>query len=726
VKQSSALHDVEKKINFLGYKFFHNSLTSSRGTAILISRRLNCDIIDSFCDNDGNILMFKARIGNVTVTLGSIYGPNTDDMNFFDTIDDRVKFFNSDYTILGGDWNTTLDPRNNDSNIDTLNTAGIPSSRRSNRLITLCNDNNLGDPFRHFYPDKREFTYVPFPAAAINRSRLDFFLISKQLLDVCINCRVPNSLSSINFDHKPVYLLFRRENPYKKRCINDMILKDADIQDVVGISVIETYINHIVPDNQISDIDIGRYKTLIGNVLVNQNLLNACKLSLAESGYNRVTVDRCETLRCNINRLLTELPTLESLENRNISCERDTFLEVLIIGVKNSALAHQHNFFKVKNAKKKCLDKRICNLKLDFNANSGEILRLERELDNLIEMDLREEILKMKHFESLNNEKITPYFLGLAKRPQNSESLSDINRDDGTPFDNRNVRSDYIKSYYENIYKRVPVDITDQSINNFLGDTVNHPEVLGSKLSENEREELEQDLTILEFDKAVESAKNNTAPGIDSISNKFIKTFWPFFRKPLFDYTKHCYNKGTLTDNFRSAKIRLIPKKGDLTKLSNWRPISLLNCFYKIISRVIATRLRKVMDKITKVAQKGFSGNKYCQEVLIGIVDSINTVKHTRRNGALISLDIKKAFDSTSHSYLQQVYKFFNFGPNFIRWLNLVCTNRRACIILENEYYSEFFDLERGNAQGDTISPYIFNLGFQILLFKLNFDLQIL
>jgi hypothetical protein len=44
---------------------------------------------------------------------------------------------------------------------------------------------------------------------------------------------------------------------------------------------------------------------------------------------------------------------------------------------------------------------------------------------------------------------------------------------------------------------------------------------------------------------------------------------------------------------------------------------------------------------------------------------------------------------------------------------------------LENELYSSFFDLERGNAQGDTISPYIFNIGFQILLFKLNFDLQI-
>jgi hypothetical protein len=85
-----------------------------------------------------------------------------------------------------------------------------------------------------------------------------------------------------------------------------MILKDDDIQGIVGISVIDTYINHIVPDNNISDIDIGRYKTLIGDVLVNQNLLDACKLSLAEHGYNIAIMDRCVTLRGNINRLLSE------------------------------------------------------------------------------------------------------------------------------------------------------------------------------------------------------------------------------------------------------------------------------------------------------------------------------------------------------------------------------------------------------------------------------------
>jgi hypothetical protein len=106
-------------------------------------------------------------------------------------------------------------------------------------------------------------------------------------------------------------------------------------------------------------------------------------------------------------------------------------------------------------------------------------------------------------------------------------------------------------------------------------------------------------------------------------------------------------------------------------------------------------------------------------------VDSISSLNFRKKAAAVLSLDIKKAFDSTSHKYLQNVYGFFGFGPNFVRWLNLICTNRRACIIPDNGFYIDFFDLLRGNAPGDTISPYIFNLGFQILLFKLTFTLPI-
>jgi hypothetical protein len=136
-------------------------------------------------------------------------------------------------------------------------------------------------------------------------------------------------------------------------------------------------------------------------------------------------------------------------------------------------------------------------------------------------------------------------------------------------------------------------------------------------------------------------------------------------------------------------------------------------------------RLQKYMDKLTGISQKGYSNSKQCQEVLINIVNSVSYLRERKIRGALISLDIKKAFDSTSHRYLHLVYKFFNFGPNYICWLNLIGTNRKACIILDNEINSAYFELERGNAQGDTVSPYTFNIGFQILLFKINYNFQI-
>ena len=131
------------------------------------------------------------------------------------------------------------------------------------------------------------------------------------------------------------------------------------------------------------------------------------------------------------------------------------------------------------------------------------------------------------------------------------------------------------------------------------------------------------------------------------------------------------------------------------------------------------------MDKMTPICQKGYSSTRYCQEVLISVIEGIETCNRKNLKGAALSLDISKAFDSLSHSYLESVFTFYNFGPKLIKWIKMLSTKRTACILLEGNERTNFFDLERGNAQGDTISPFLFNLGYQILLFKLDLSLQI-
>jgi Reverse transcriptase (RNA-dependent DNA polymerase) len=257
-----------------------------------------------------------------------------------------------------------------------------------------------------------------------------------------------------------------------------------------------------------------------------------------------------------------------------------------------------------------------------------------------------------------------------------------------------------------------------------LGPVKDHETVKNAKLTEIEKNELEQDITLDELTQSINNANMSSAPGADGISNRFIKHFWEFFKTPLLKLCQSCYAKGELPNIFRSANIKLTPKKGNLEKLTNWRPISLLNCFYKIISRVI-TRLKKFMDKMTPICQKGYSSSRYCQEVLMSVMESIEKCNYLKRKAAVLSLDIKKAFDSLSHSYLARVYEFYNFGPNLICWITLLSTKRHACVILDNMLTTDFFNLERGNAQGDTISPFLFNLGYQLLLFKLELSLQI-
>jgi hypothetical protein len=97
----------------------------------------------------------------------------------------------------------------------------------------------------------------------------------------------------------------------------------------------------------------------------------------------------------------------------------------------------------------------------------------------------------------------------------------------------------------------------------------------------------------------------------------FIKTFWPLLRIPLFGVATFGLEKNNLPASFMTADIKLIPKKCDLTQIKNWRPISLLSNFYKIISRAINARLKVVAPRILSRAQKGFVPGRYMHETLI-------------------------------------------------------------------------------------------------------------
>ena len=212
---------------------------------------------------------------------------------------------------------------------------------------------------------------------------------------------------------------------------------------------------------------------------------------------------------------------------------------------------------------------------------------VESQLNALCDSQMRTEFLKLRNHEILNNEKITPIFVKMASCAKPSYKISDILDNSGKPFVNNKALSEFGVNYFQQIYSK-PIDEPlnlSGCIKNFLGqDILANPVVTSSKLTVNEAAQLEAPLSLYELDEAAKQANKKSAPGADGLSNEFIIKFWNVFCVPLLRYANCCFQKGELTSTFKSANIRLIPKKGSHVDIKNWRPISLLSNLYKILS----------------------------------------------------------------------------------------------------------------------------------------------
>ena len=185
--------------------------------------------------------MIKIKIENTTIIIGSIYGPNiNDNSNIYDELDIELNRLNTEKVILGGDWNCTVDCRNVDLNIDVLNMAGIPSKLRSEKVKNVFSKYKLTDPYRYFYPNKRDFTYIPANLDATNRSRLDFFGVSETLVTKIGSCCISNALTNPIFDHKEISISFNKERPHpKNKQVQYNSIKDKYVKIQVKTAAIE-------------------------------------------------------------------------------------------------------------------------------------------------------------------------------------------------------------------------------------------------------------------------------------------------------------------------------------------------------------------------------------------------------------------------------------------------------------------------------------------------------
>ena len=175
------------------------------------------------------------------------------------------------------------------------------------------------------------------------------------------------------------------------------------------------------------------------------------------------------------------------------------------------------------------------------------------------------------------------------------------------------------------------------------------------------------------------------------------------------------FQKGKLTVLQRQSIIRLIPKKDkDLSRLKNWRPISLLNLDYKIATKALALRLKKVLPSIINDAQTGYMEGRFIGENIRLISDILHFTAQQNLEGIALFIDFEMAFDSLEWDFLLKTLDTFQFGHNVKSWVKILYTNITSCTI-NNGYASNWFELHRGVRQGCPLSGLLFVLAVEIL-----------
>ena len=194
---------------------------------------------------------------------------------------------------------------------------------------------------------------------------------------------------------------------------------------------------------------------------------------------------------------------------------------------------------------------------------------------------------------------------------------------------------------------------------------------------------------------ALNDLNGDKALGPDGYMVAFWQSNWGTVKGDVLKLFKDFFKTGKFVRSLNTTFIVLVPKKFEAEDLKDFRPISLVNSLYKLISKVLANRLKKVISCLVNKAQIAFvEGRQILDASLIAneIIDSMVKEKET---GILCKLDIEKVYDQISWNFLFTVLQQMGFGIKWISWIKW-CITTASFSVLVNGSPVGFFRSSRG------------------------------
>ena len=324
--------------------------------------------------------------------------------------------------------------------------------------------------------------------------------------------------------------------------------------------------------------------------------------------------------------------------------------------------------------------------------------------DRLVELYHREEILwrQRARIEWLKHGDKNTYFFHLrASRRRRKNKIKALQRNDGQLTDDTKEMEAMTTKFYKTLYTSEGVQDMDQVL-----DTVPR------KVTDEMNATLNAPYDIKEVKTALFQMFPTKAPGPDGFPAHFFQRHWETCGEEITRMVLRIIDGTESAESINETILVLIPKVKNPTVLSQFRPISLCNVFYKIASKVISNRLKLILPDIISEEQSAFVPGRMITDNIIIAYECLHFMKRNKakkHQSCALKLDMMKAYDRVEWPYLKAIMLKLGFSN---RWVNIVM-NMVSTVnfsVLFNGKRLEGFKPTRGIRQGDPMSPYLFLL----------------
>jgi exonuclease III len=404
----------------------------------------------------------------------------------------------------------------------------------------------------------------------------------------------------------------------------------------------------------------------------------------------------------------------------------------------------QTNRMRVKSDKLKA---EIWNIENDEQRNGdpnamSEAAMLKKELEFLEHKTRKQQRDNARFKHEMDGEKPGRYLSSLGKKPKPRNPTYRL-YDPADPNDIK-TRSDEMsklgRDYHSRIQQRAPEDATEDTATKVRTDQVLPTVPESQKLKPEDAAILTERITEKDVTAALKIAKQMSSPGTDGLPFELWKELHARHQKrqrenkPSFDVVKwltalfndvedHGVAPGS---DFAKGWMQPIYKKKDQANIANYRPITLLNTDYKLMTKILSIRLTAVAPVMVHPDQAGFMPGRSIfdhirlAQTMISYAESIKDA-----DGYIIALDQEKAYDRIDHKYLWAAMHNFRIPETFINTVSSLYEHAYTSVAI-NGVLSEPFQVTRGVRQGDPLSCLLFNLAIEPLacMLRSNPDLN--